>query len=67
MLYPCTISAVNSSFDRDKPTPNTNCPRPRPLAMRGRRCRWLRMRDVVTRHGDGDGSDFGEDGGAAAA
>jgi hypothetical protein len=30
-------------------------------------CRWLRMREVVTRHGDGDGSGVGEGGGTAVA
>jgi hypothetical protein len=68
MLYPCTISAVNGSFDRDNPHPT-------PLFLDDARwpcetvagCRRLRMRDVVTRHDDGDGSGVGEGGGAAAA
>jgi hypothetical protein len=66
MLYTSTISAVNSSFDLDNP-------HPRPLFLEDARwpcaaiagCRWLRMRDVVTGHIDGDGSGVGEGDGAA--
>jgi hypothetical protein len=67
MLYPCTISTVNSSSDRNNPHPTPlvlDEARWRCAAVAG--CRWLRMRDVVTRHGD-DGSGVGEGGRAAAA
>jgi hypothetical protein len=68
MLYPCTMSAVNSSFDRDNPHPTSiflDDARWPCAAVAG--CRWLRMRDVVTRSGDGDGRGVGEGEGAAKA
>jgi hypothetical protein len=45
--------------------PNSAFPRRLPPALRG--CHWLRRRDVVTRHSDGDGSGVGDGGSAAAA
>jgi hypothetical protein len=56
----------NKFFIRPRhPMPNSAFPRRLPPALRG--CHWLRRRDVVTRHGDGDGSGIGNGGSAAAA
>jgi hypothetical protein len=65
MLYPCTISAVNSSFDHDNPGPTPRVfdggSRPR-AAVAG--CAGV-MSSTST--GDGDGSGVGDGSGAASA